>query len=698
MKWISLAASVACAIGSSQAMACGNFFGTSVLEKRQVTLDTLWDASFSLESTRLMAAPNDLVWTDWDDGKDESVAADEQAAQLRERTMTAEQRAVYQGRVDDGEQVKAGALSATLADYALGAHHYKNERFAEALQPFKSAAAKRATKQDPWPLVAEYMLGRSYLALGNNAAAAKAFESVKARAQQDESDPLSLGARSLSEAATAHQRAGEWVQAIQLQMAQAALNVPGANISLRWRIEAALKNDKSMNTLLADPLARDAVILYALAYLPAVGNDVWSMSRHDVLWEDYRNLSDEQRAALPADLTGEDLMTAIARALKGVQPGEVRGADRLSALYYRQGQYEAARPFAAAMQTPLAFWVSAKLALRDGDRDQAREFYSKAIAAFPALEDWGNDALETSMSRIPACRANAEVAILTLQNGDVVESLELFLRAGAVYWNDTAYLAERVLKLDELSALVDRLPSLETAPSFRNFPASWDDLERVERRGELVEDPRAALSNLLARRLMRAERFNDAIPRFTDPALRAKAENYKSLLAQAETVQGPDRAKLLFEAAKLARHQGMALLAFESSPDWAVHSGQYARPSNFERLSGYVFAEKEEQYWTPGEDVAWIGEQERQRVSENSGQSSPRFTYRLTAAELANKAADALPKDSQAFASVLCHATSWLLSREPELARKYYRRYQSEGRAQSWGKNFGGSCPAPMWG
>ncbi|WP_395789846.1 hypothetical protein [Aquimonas sp.] len=65
------------------------------------------------------------------------------------------------------------------------------------------------------------------------------------------------------------------------------------------------------------------------------------------------------------------------------------------------------------------------------------------------------------------------------------------------------------------------------------------------------------------------------------------------------------------------------------------------------------------------------------------------------AADLANQAADQLAPGSQAFAAVLCHATSWLLARNPETARIYFRRYQLQGRYFKWADDFGRGCPQP---
>lgn len=699
LKRLSLAVGIALGVASGHTIACGEFFGTSILENRQAALTTLWDASFALEASRLIPPPEHLTWKELADTKGNAIPPEAQSAYLRERLLSAEQQADYARVLADGAAASSSILPKALTQYALGAHHYNAGRWNEALPYFQAASELAATNENPWPLIAAYMMGKSHLKLAQHDQAVTAFDSVRARSGQGEADPLSLGARSLSEAATAHQRAGHWVDAIRLQMSQAALNVPGADVSLKWRIEAALRKDDSLAAVLADPISRDAVILYALAHLPTPANDYWTLTRHGLSWSDYNKLSDADRVALPEDLTAEHFMAAIERALKGVEPGDVRGADRLAALLYRQGKYEAARPFAEASQTPLSQWVRAKLALRRGNIDGARELYANAITAFPIMEDWGNEVHDDSYSaRIPTCRIKAEAAVLSLQRGDAVESLELFLRAGAIYWHDAAYLAERVLTIDELIGLIERLPRMDIAPSIRakEDRRPLKSLELIARRGELVDNPRAAMSSLLARRLMRAERYDEAVSRFTNTATRKKAEQYRDLLKQSTEQTGTQRAKTLFEAATMARHDGIDLLAFESSPDWAMHRGQYARPSNLEKIAGYAFPEDEESFWTPGEDDAWITDAERRRVSQHKGQSTPRFTYRLTAAELANRAADELPRDSQAFGAVLCHATSWLLNREPELAQKYYNRYRIEAPSKPIGK-LGLKCSKPEW-
>jgi hypothetical protein len=82
----------------------------------------------------------------------------------------------------------------------------------------------------------------------------------------------------------------------------------------------------------------------------------------------------------------------------------------------------------------------------------------------------------------------------------------------------------------------------------------------------------------------------------------------------------------------------------------------------------------------------------------SSGESFPwpqtRYSYRVTAAEPANRAADHLPKDSDAFAAALCYATAWTIHRKPDLADEFTDRYLREAARFEWHPTFGSRCPA----
>ena len=85
LKRTSLVLAIGLGIASNHAVACGEFFGTSLLENRDVALTTLWDASFALEASRLTEPPEHLAWQDFTDEAGARIAPDEQSNLLRDR-------------------------------------------------------------------------------------------------------------------------------------------------------------------------------------------------------------------------------------------------------------------------------------------------------------------------------------------------------------------------------------------------------------------------------------------------------------------------------------------------------------------------------------------------------------------------------------------------------------------------------------
>ncbi len=73
-----------------------------------------------------------------------------------------------------------------------------------------------------------------------------------------------------------------------------------------------------------------------------------------------------------------------------------------------------------------------------------------------------------------------------------------------------------------------------------------------------------------------------------------------------------------------------------------------------------------------------------------------RFHYRFLAVENAERAADALPARSQAFAVVLCRAAGWMFQSDDEAeAFRLYKRYTAFGAIVPFATRFGYGCPAP---
>jgi hypothetical protein len=357
----------------------------------------------------------------------------------------------------------------------------------------------------------------------------------------------------------------------------------------------------------------------------------------------------------------------LIKLLQNSTRGSLDNADRLAAMNYQQGDYASAKAFLEqAGDGGLAWWLRAKLALRDGDKGAAVAAYAKAAQAFPQNESWGERRTpdwdyETVQ---PKCRVDGESAILALQRGDYLQAFDQLYRSQSIYWYDAATVAERVLTLDELKQYVDtQVP----APP----PLSQQD------RDNYVPLPVAAnLRNLLGRRLLREERYDEAPEYFDNSDLQAKARWYGQLREEAESKWWPTkRAFAYYYAATVARYDGMELLGYEMSPDYATFGGNYSLEAPDLKV-GPLIAE---------------GEVLRRQAT--VAQPDERFHYRYIATALASKAADHLPHTSQAFASVLCKASTWGTSQQEQSA--FYRRYVEEGPYVIWAGDFGHQCQDP---
>ncbi|AEA72158.1 Conserved hypothetical protein [Pseudomonas brassicacearum subsp. brassicacearum NFM421] len=334
---------------------------------------------------------------------------------------------------------------------------------------------------------------------------------------------------------------------------------------------------------------------------------------------------------------------------------------------YQHGDYASAQAFVQkASDTGLAWWVRAKLALRDGDKVAAAAAYAKAAQAFPNDESWGGRRTPdwNFESVQPKCRVEGESAILALQRGDYLQAFDQLYRGQSNYWYDAAAVAERVLTVDELKQYVDaQVP----AP-----PA----LSQEDRDNYVPLPVAASLRNLLGRRLLREGRFDEAPAYFDNADLQNKARAYGQLRQDAESKWWPTRrAEAYFNASWMARKWGMELLGYEMAPDYASLGGNYSLEP-VELKVGPLVAE---------------GEVQRQQAS--AAQPDMRYHYRFVATALASQAADHLPHTSQAFAAVLCNAVGYNSSLEEQSA--LYQRYVKEGPYVDWAWNFGYQCPYP---
>ena len=164
------------------------------------------------------------------------------------------------------------------------------------------------------------------------------------------------------------------------------------------------------------------------------------------------------------------------------------------------------------------------------------------------------------------------------------------------YWNDAAYVAERVLTLDELKQYVDAQAPATPAPA---RPKVFDLKDGDDYYGWARQHPVPTadrLRLLLARRMVREGMIDQAVPYFPaeadprfarmryDAAGVAKLENDASR-SQAAACGGlreagngwgrTGRAQAWHQAGLMARRHGMEIMGYEEDPDYAVYDGSY---------------------------------------------------------------------------------------------------------------------------
>jgi hypothetical protein len=523
--------------------------------------------------------------------------------------------------------------------------------------------------------------------------------------------------------------AADMKRAIRLYAEQAAHGSDSGLNSLRALADWAIYDPERVRKLIDDPIARHLLVSYALSRLGDIVDD-----KPDSAFDTYAMYDINGQHGLADAGSGNShvkpnpLLVTLADALAALPASQADGADRIAALAYRAGRYDLAGQLADRVQTPLSWWVRAKLATRKGDAAAAAAAYAQAIQAFPQ----NGGSLEPSSQ----ARLRGEQGVLSLSRGQYVQALDQLYRAslgaqpdsvaedGSIigdYWNDVAYVAERVLTTDELRAYVDAhvpaspVPAVDMTHMDANAQNAW-----------MMQHPIPAsdrLRQLLARRLMRDGARTQAITYFPadDDArflegvwadsnyvwkprhLRQSAADYDAALKQARDAwRDTTRARAWYTAALLARRQGMDLLGYEQDPDYAVYDGGYTYGAGRDADPNTRFNDNAStKADTPAERAArdlpgpYVTEEERRRYASSEAKPYARFHYREIAADHAVAAADLLPARSQAYAATLCRATRFIIDDDPDRASSIYKRYIKEGAAVPFGATFGRDCPEP---
>ena len=337
---------------------------------------------------------------------------------------------------------------------------------------------------------------------------------------------------------------------------------------------------------------------------------------------------------------------------------DVNSAEELALAAYQAGEWDTARRWVdRAPASTAAQWLDAKLLLRAGKIDQAGAVLAQVVGQIEA-----NDASQTNQLRDDLTVGNqdpynfidapnqvlGELAVFHLSQRDYIESLDALLRSG--FWMDAAYVAERILTVDELQAYVDS-----------DWPeASSTNADQDQGRFDDGNDPATNIRYLLARRLARQERNDEARAYYPTQWLASFDALVDNLKLGRDTNQAASvRAKALFAAAMLTRTNGMELLGTEVEPDWFMDGGAYD-------YGNEIRTNENTKLFVASAD-------ELQRYRQHDVEPEARYQYRFQAADLGVEAARLMPDNSDDTARILCTAGSWIKYLDPKKADPIYK-------------------------
>ena len=340
-------------------------------------------------------------------------------------------------------------LPPAVRAYTAGAVSYHKDDDKRAEFYFKKVLALPREDQRLRAVWAEFMLGRidgSYVR-EDRTKAVEHYKNTRELVRYGLPDPLGLAVASLGEEALIYLDTGDHYRAVALYAEQVAHGSYIGLLSLQRALSSLLSyGDMSLRQCVMDPVIGRLVMLYMYTHTIEIQEDALLRAMKQII-EDFEK--------------------------KGLD--QVDGAGWLASAAYERGFFDLAGRFAAMDKSALANWVTAKVLLRSGDWGTAIGALSQAIKGFPA-----SDENMTDIELYRRCRLHAEKGALHLMRGDYIEALALVYQALIInwksqnsnwdYWPDAAYLAERVLTIDELKSFIDaNLPPLSQKGTGRSI-------------------------------------------------------------------------------------------------------------------------------------------------------------------------------------------------------------------------------------
>lgn len=544
----------------------------------------------------------------------------------------------------DAAKVPAG-LPPEFADYFQGAIAWHCGQTNEAVAAWESVLARPAAERQYRSTWAAFMLGRAKWET-DPALGLKYFQQVRLLTGAGFADSLGLAAASLGAEARVEYRRKNYAWAISLYLDQAASGDDSAYNSLRFAASDALRNQStSLKSLAADPRVQPVITAYIIS-------GGWSDDPVDVdgvIREPVVRLLEKQSFVSPP-AGGWHKMDSPARLwLEAVEAAKVRdvlSAEKLALAAYQCGEFSiAARWIDRAPDSVTSQWLKSKLLLRDGKTEQAAALLTKLVAQFPvgAVEANGktNSTLYGRIAvwddwcdpvQLPA-QMLGELGALRLTRREYTEALDALLRSG--YVEDAAYVADRVLTIEELKTYVNRC---------------W---------------PKVVPNNMrmqLGQRLFRARRFAEAREYFDAPQQEFLDLYVKSLSdGHDDTKPKAERASLLWQCAQAIRADH-SVIQPPVETEWSTTSGVFEYTGD---LPGRI------RYMT--NSLLPVTLDEQKRVAQTSTFPDRSLHRRFAAANMAWEAAQLMPDNSDETARVLWQGGTWIKYADPKAADVFYK-------------------------
>jgi hypothetical protein len=574
-------------------------------------------------------------------------------------------------------------FASEFSDYHRGAYAYAlgSEHWAEAKTHWEGLLKLPAGERQYRTIWATFMLGKMALKSGDPEAV-KWFQQTRALAKEGFADSLGMAADSYGWEGRSEWKQGHPEKAAPLFLTQLALGDESAVVSLkalipdRWPIEGMLNYGPESDATQAwtDEQTRAEETKTMLA-LKAAANDPL-----------LRRLETAHILATEAGIvpfSGGSEIAHVNRCarwlsvLKEAKPDKVEDAEYVGWVAYTNGDYKGAAHWLelGRSESPASCWLAAKLQRRAGKLPDAVKSMAQAWQGINKLTPytgwtWKPEPRDEEHSYIYRgegddwsfeASVSGDLGALHLARADFVQALDMFLKGEL--WNDAAFIAERVLTTDELTKYVDQLAA--AAP--------------------------VQLRDLLGRRLVREDRYEDAARYLTPPYDKILQTYVKNLKDGANaSLPNADRARAWFAAAWLARYDGMELMGTEVAPDVFVMDGDFeitdlAKQRQSGKYQTVVYDEKGEKTVTAPLSLK-PSKQELQRLAKNKIVPDVRFHYRVIAGALALRAAALLADNSEELADVVNKAGLWVKERDEKVADSYYLVLKKRGPQTTIGR------------